>query len=557
MMKKRITGSILLAVVVILITALLAAGCQPAQTTGSAATTTTAATTGTTKQATTTTAKENLNATGLPIVDQPITLTALVSQDSKQPDWNEHPALLEMKERTNIDVQWECVPSSGFAEKRNLVFATNDLPDFIMRAGLSAELEIKYATSGQIVALDTLFDYAPHYGTFIESSDSYIKNIQSPDGHIYSMPMIFTIMGGLVNNYWINETWLKNLNLPMPTTTEELYQTLKAFVTGDANQNGKADELGLSGPYKSPYTLLNYFHGAWGFGKNSGIIANFFDVDDTGKVRLIVTDPNFKDELMFFNKLWRENLIDKDSFSQDASQVTAKADADTVGFIPNGNNTQFIGSNRDNFVQPPSLKGPAGHSYWVNTNTYVYATGCAVITSACDYPREAMRWIDYLYSEDGTILVRLGIEGKSYQINADGKYELLDHIKNDPTGLTQDQALAKWTLYHGGGMVQYAFDKIDLSAAQLPAIKQATETLLPDLIDLGKIPRLHFTVDESTSLSYYANDIQTYLNENIINFITDQRDLATWDSYIADLNKMNAAKYTEVYQAAYERWLNG
>jgi putative aldouronate transport system substrate-binding protein len=553
-MKKRISGTILLALTVITVLALLATGCQPAQTTKPTGATTTGATTSTAKPTTT---KENFNADGLPIVDQPIKLTALVNLDSKTPDWNQHPALLEMKARTNIDVEWECVPSSGFVEKRNLIFATNSLPDFIMRAGLSAELEIKYATSGQIIALDTLFDYAPHYQALSAGNASYVKNIQSPDGHVYSMPMIFTIMGGLVNNYWINEQWLKNLSLPMPTTTDGLYQTLKAFVANDANQNGQPDELGLSSPSKSPYNLLTYFLGSWGFGKNSGIIANYFDVDDAGKVRMIVTDFAFKDMLAYFNKLWNENLIDKDCFSQDASQVTAKADADTLGFIPYGNNTQFIGKNRDKFVQPPAFKGPNGHSYWVNTNTYVYATGCAVVTSACEYPREAMRWIDYLYSEDGTILVRLGIEGKSYEITADGKYQLLESIKKDPTGLTQDEALAKYVLYMGGGMVQHAFDKIDQSAAQLPAIKLATETLLPDLIDLDKIPRLHFSADESTSLSFYANDIQTYLSENIINFITGQRDLSTWDAYIADLNKMNAAKYTEVYQAAYDRWLKG
>ena len=33
----------------------------------------------------------------------------------------------------------------------------------------------------------------------------------------------------------------------MPTTTEEFRAVLKAFVEGDPNGNGKADEIGLTG----------------------------------------------------------------------------------------------------------------------------------------------------------------------------------------------------------------------------------------------------------------------------------------------------------------------
>jgi putative aldouronate transport system substrate-binding protein len=536
----------------------LMSACTPAATTAkSEATAATTAKATTAVTTTASTAPGGVAKTGLPVVKDKLTLKALVAKDSKVPDWNEHPATIELEARTNIHVVWECVPDAGFVEKRNLLFATNALPDFILRAGIGPDLEVKYATSKQLVAVDTLFDYAPYYSAAMKLGPSFLKNIQSPDGHVYSMPMLFSIMGGLVNKYWINTVWLKNLGLAMPATTEEFYQTLKKFVANDANGNGKKDELGICGPYKSPFTLLNYFQGSWGFGKNSSIINNIMDVDDNGKIRLIMTDPQFKDELAYFHKLWAEGLMDKDCFSQDATQVASKADNDLIGFCAYGNNTQFLGKNRNNFDQPPSLKGPTGKDYWVNTNTYVYSTGTAVICSSTKYPQAAMRYIDYLYSEDGTKIVRLGIEGKSYQKNADGTYALLDIIKKDPNGLTQDQALSKWVLYMGGGMPQYAIDSIDLSAAQLPEIKKATNTVVPNLVSLDKIPRLHFTADESTRLSSSANDINTYINENIVSFITGQRDLATWDTYVAELEKMKIKDFLAVYQAAYDRWLKG
>ena len=46
---------------------------------------------------------------------------------------------------------------------------------------------------------------------------------------------------------WINKEWLDKLGLAVPTTTDELYNVLKAFKTQDPNGNGKADEIPLTG----------------------------------------------------------------------------------------------------------------------------------------------------------------------------------------------------------------------------------------------------------------------------------------------------------------------
>ena len=107
---------------------------------------------------------------GLPVSEEKITLTGLVSSDTKVGDWNENPTVKLFEERTNIHVDWESVPAAGFAEKRNLLFASNELPDIIMRAGLSSSLEAKYAANGQLLALDELLDYAPNLRALMEHS---------------------------------------------------------------------------------------------------------------------------------------------------------------------------------------------------------------------------------------------------------------------------------------------------------------------------------------------------------------------------------------------------
>lgn len=100
----------------------------------------------------------NVNAEGFPIVNEPITLRGMVALNANVKDWNEHPALKRMEELTGIHIEWECVPDAGFTEKRNLAFASDDLPDIILRAKISPQEEMKYAANGQLVALDEYGD---------------------------------------------------------------------------------------------------------------------------------------------------------------------------------------------------------------------------------------------------------------------------------------------------------------------------------------------------------------------------------------------------------------
>ena len=492
---------------------------------------------------------------GLPISEEKITLTGLVSSDPKVGDWNENPTVKLFEERTNIHVDWESVPAAGFAEKRNLLFASNELPDIIMRAGLSSSLEAKYAANGQLLALDELLDYAPNLRALMEQNPIIAKNITSPDGHIYSLPQLNTTEGNLINNYYINKDWLEKLNLEMPRTLEELKDVLRHFVQDDPNGNGVADEIGFAGTGKGGVSgLLGNFYGSFGMGLNRGVIDGYFQINDDNKVEMAALTDNYRKMVSYFHELWQEGLMDKDSFSQDYIPVSAKANLDQVGFVNYGNNNLWLGACRGSFVQPPVLAGPDGYHAWVGVNSLVQTNGAACITAACKNPEAAMRYLDYFYSKDGTLAIRMGIEGKSYYVE-DGKYKLYDFIANDPNGLTLDEALCKWGLFGGGCLPQYITDEVDMSAAQNADTKADVETLRPDLIDPESLCKLLFSSDEAFELSVYQTDILNFVQENIVKFITGERDLAEWDDYVSQVQAMGLEQYLAIYQAAYDRWL--
>ena len=42
------------------------------------------------------------------------------------------------------------------------------------------------------------------------------------------------------------------------------------------------------------------------------------------------------------------------------------------------------------------------------------ARGAFAVTSACEDPAAALRWVDYLYTQEGGILATAGVEGEDY-----------------------------------------------------------------------------------------------------------------------------------------------
>ncbi|MFH5183695.1 hypothetical protein ACHHV8_14295 [Paenibacillus sp. TAB 01] len=504
-------------------------------------------------------ADSNITKTGMPIAVEPVHLNGLVSKYELVKDWNEHKGLKDYEAKSNVIIKWDTVPQNAFDERRNLMFASNDLPDFVMRANLSPQLITSYAAAGQIIPLDPLIEagYAPNLAALMKENDGIRKSITSADGHIYSLPNI-SEADGRISSSWINKKWLDKLGLQMPTTTDELYKVLKAFKEQDPNGNGKADEVPISG-YKEGNKnygdqFIKSFYGSWGFGGNSGIIAPFMDVDDQGKVRYIATDKTFKDMITFFNKLWQEGLIDKEILSQDMKQEIAKIDDERVGYVAKGNNNLWMGKNRNNYVQNPVLKGIDGKVYWTGISPKVRDLGSFVITSKNPNPAATLRWGDHFLSEEGTALARLGIEGVTYTIGSDGFYKLKDEFAKNPNGLTVDEALSEYTIFQGGGIPQRVTQKVDQSAAVLPEMIANKDVIRPNLVPDAKLMIPTFTEKENIELSTYATDIEAYTDENIVKFITGAQPLSEWDKYVSTLNKMQLDKYLAIYQAAYDRW---
>ena len=192
----------------------------------------------------------SFNPAGFPIVDNKITLKMMGSRAPYQAEWSKMDVFIAYEEMTNIHIEWDTVEHQARNERKNLVFASGDLPDVFIAMSLTPKEELTYGSQGLLLPLEDLIEeYAPETKGLFARYPEVEKAFTVPEGHIYSIPKVNALERASSFKYFINELWLEKLGLEYPTTYDGFYQVLKAFKERDPNENGKADEI--------PYSLLS------------------------------------------------------------------------------------------------------------------------------------------------------------------------------------------------------------------------------------------------------------------------------------------------------------
>ena len=124
------------------------------------------------------------NATGLPVVDQQITVRAMISRPGHIPvPYDTMTLLIDLQEMTNIDIEFEELPAAQANERVNLMFASREFPDVFFDVGLGGNDALIYdaALGGDVWQLDPLIErYAPNWKRAFEEDERLRLRIAYP-----------------------------------------------------------------------------------------------------------------------------------------------------------------------------------------------------------------------------------------------------------------------------------------------------------------------------------------------------------------------------------------
>jgi putative aldouronate transport system substrate-binding protein len=475
-------------------------------------------------------------------------------------DLNDHEVFKELERRTGVRVNW-IHPTSP--EQFDLMIASgvSNLPDLIRHnwPGIAGG-PAKYCNDGIIIKLNDLIpEYAPNFAKLMEEYPAVKMASVDAYGDFYFMPMVkidaeVNVYKGLL----VRQDWMEKLNIETPTDIDSFYEALVRMRDGDPNGNGEKDEWAFSGAGSVTSTSAHSIGRLlWSWNTTTG-----FHLED-GKVVFGPITPQFKEGLMFLNKLYEEGLLDPDYLLLDRSKLDAKVMDDKVAFFYHYQPTNFMTLMADKdpefeVLGIPYLKAPDGTygNYDSSLVETVVGAGCVAITAACKYPEEALKWLDYGYSYEGNILLNFGIEGKSY-VMEDGIPKYTDLILNNPEGLTKSVAHGKWSLsVNKWAMIQDVeyyrqYVVTDYSRKSI-ANWAASIDFDPYQRMLPAIPR---TPEESEQIAAIMTEVNTYKDEMCDKFVLGKEDFSNYDNFVETIKKLNIDEAIRLTQVAYDRYI--
>ncbi|MCR8635559.1 extracellular solute-binding protein [Paenibacillus radicis (ex Xue et al. 2023)] len=461
---------------------------------------------------------------------------------------SESPFGKQLEKETGVKVKYTHPADGQSKEQFNLLIASNNLPDVIeynWNTSYPGGPE-KAIADKVILPLNDLIDKnAPNLKKLLQQDKELDKMLKTDSGKYYVFPMIRPDNGLVFRGPMIRKDWLDELKLGVPTTIDEWYTVLKAF----------KEQKGATAPFTAQYSnelnIQDAFIGAYK-------TANRFYIDDQGKVKYGPIDPQFKDALALLRKWYAEGLIDKDfALNTDSKALDNKMMSDssgaTVGLLSGGMGRWMETGKKKNpqfqlvGIPYPTLK--KGERAFIGQRDFKYNPAVSkAVTGGTKNAELAVKWMDYAFSEKGSMLFNFGIEGESYTIN-NGIPQFTDKItKNEKFNL--QQMVSQYTKPNGPFLGNSA-KSFNTFKEQDEAVKVWSETdAVKHVLPLFITP----TVEESKEIAKLNTAITSYKEEMFVKFVMGKEPIEKFDEYSNRIKEMGIDKVTKIYQDALDRY---
>ncbi|MBT3273211.1 MAG: extracellular solute-binding protein [Spirochaetales bacterium] len=516
--------------------------------------------TGETGQLDTRLADAGFNGTGLPITDNVFTFDIMVIQIPLHgKPFEEMTTVTELESRTNIKINWTPVPISGWVEKRNLAFASQQLPDIFLRANLGRVDVQRYGSQGVLHPLgDLVANWAPRIDKVLEDNPQYRNSSTAPDGNIYALPIIDEVPWRpyIGRGMAINKSWLDKAGLDVPKTTDELLTAAETWIKQDVNNNGKKDEIPVA---VSSIANLGLILSSFGIPVDSDFT---YIKDDV--VRFSASEPEYKKGIQFLRRLFLADGLDAELYAQNQAQYESKGQGvdSLYGAIVGGAKFNAVGNDRyyADFVRLAPLAGPNTEPAFVpGPEGSIGGALCLPIVN--EYPEIAMRWLNELVEFETSIQWAWGPIGYNLDKLSDGRIG----FRTTPEGIggfgrfrhaDTPGAFGYWIttaeqwVEHIGSVEGTTFEQ-DLKDAEFYA-----EYVTTKYEDFPK-HFIYYSSDEVDPVTTYETDIignTGYVVRKQADWILKGGIEEEWDEYLETLEKMGLSELLEIYQKAYNRF---
>lgn len=490
-------------------------------------------------------------AEGLPITTEPITLTAVVKANALFPDMSTTNVLKTIADATNITLDIEVLQE---ADKIDLMFASGDFPDLMLRTDASANQMSTAVDSGYFVELEPLLEqYAPTWYQFMQENVLVYNSSLATDGKLYGLPYYDVDPSGrnLRDQWIIMESWLEELNLEVPTTTEAYKAALTAIKENAGTGSIPADVI----PYY--FFFDSYIGGQFDIYGSFGVYVTSGDYlyVDNGVVKDQSTNPDIKEPLKYLRDLYAAGLIPPEVFTDDWNSYVAKITSDPAIV---GSYTSYANRQMEDAVAMKPLDSGNGKTPLMRSQAYTPApANVAIITTTNQYPVATTRLFEAIAADtDLMIDVGRGTQGIVWDYDEDGKayFHFWEENQDEWNANTKDLGLQNSFI----GLFDTDFYENTWKDINLEVENSRTwayYNVYEDCVMPNEAVYVSGSLeaDDTNTMNQYGTDLGTLRKTTFADFITGKQDIdASWDSYVAQMERIGLADFVALKQKAYD-----
>jgi putative aldouronate transport system substrate-binding protein len=330
-----------------------------------------------------------------------------------------------IKDKFNIEFEFISMTSDA-QERMNMMLAAGDYPELVRIEGL--EILNKYIQAGAALPLDDYIAGSKYFKKRFSEQLPYWK--MTGNGRTYNWdwlePQQFEV-GLDINDIGVRTDVLEQQAWPNLLSEDDYVAFLKKGLAANPTTNGQKT-IGMVVPLAESWGMTGLFvmlEKGGDFIDTGDNMATCWN-NDTQRFEDYFLNKNTQENFHFFNRLYREGLLDKECFTDFGTQVQEKLNSGRALSVWY---TLWLANSANNELQKAGKANMQYINMPVRSNSQVKENkkrsirleitrpfDSYIITKNVRDPARLFALIDWASSEEGQVLLQSGIEGVHYTI---------------------------------------------------------------------------------------------------------------------------------------------
>lgn len=481
------------------------------------------------------------------LVDEMVTITYARPENSLQP-YNPDCATVEWI-RENLNINLEVSTYADYETKMNTLLAANQLPDLFSIWGNVSDV---VGTDCLLELTDLIEQYAPNIQKDYEEIPELSR--YKVNGGIYTLAQIRR------DDNWeqgsvpcIRTDLLEEQNLAVPTTWDELYDVLdklaKAYPDSIAYGCRGDDRL-----------LFNYMSPVKGLGGDYGL---YQDADGTWHMGCL--EDSYKEALQYIHRMYEDGILDNEYLIVSADDWKSGLATgkylfyyDNPVFLDTLNKTLRETNPNANLEPIMFLSNEDGVTLnYGHPDNYYNVWG---ISADTENKETVMKFVNWLYSDEGGRLMNYGVEGVHYEM-VDGKPQFKESVVQEYLARTGDPTYEAGSEIGIGDLFlapswysnyDAAFKETSAEAWTRENIHKVYTDHMDCVIQQPIEPP--YTAEESARITEINQSYMDYSKTEINKFVSGERSFDEWDAFVQELINKGAQERVDIANQAEQRF---